>query len=216
MRLTRILGLVAVMAITAMAFIGGSSASAAVLKSSLCKVSTNPCPTASKYALPQTVKATLESAVAKLETSSVTDECTKSEVTLEAKESREHDIHGLITSVTFGTCTCPTSLAIHLPWLGLLTQNALAATKDGTGGNPGGLVICNIPLVGNVHCTYETPEGTVTFKGGSPALAEANVELKLNTKESDGFCVFTGAAHWIANYKVTTPNPLFFALESES
>jgi hypothetical protein len=208
------LGLVAVAAVAVMAFVGAGTASAVttLLKTTLCKENKNPCPASKEWALPQTIKAKLPTGKKAVLKAGVKDECSTSEVVLKATESLEHDIHGVIETVTFSNCTCTTSAAIHLPWTGLLTANGtgggtLLASNSGSG-NPGGLVICS-----GTHCTYEASDPTVTINGGNPAKAIANVALTLNESESDFLCIFSGTAHWEAEYEVTTQKPLFISLE---
>lgn len=209
MKLTKMLGLVAVTAVAAMALIGASSASA---NPKLCKVKTSPCPAGEAYTLPLTVNAHLETGtLAELQTSLLTDKCKVSTVKLTAKESNATAIVGTLETITFSECTCKTSQAVSVPWAGSLTagtegNGTLLASNGGTG-NPGGLVVCPT-ILGEKHCTYRSADPKVTFDGGVPAKVLAAVPLTKaeGAGESDGSCPAT--ATWKATY-VVEPSPMW-------
>jgi hypothetical protein len=220
-KLTKVFGLAALAAVAAMAFVGVASSSAAVLlESVICKEApvSEHCPKGKAYdptVAGFDIHAELKAGTtAKLEAGPIEDECTKSLVLLDKIEYKPHSIHGRIHELTFGgTCTCTKQVAIHLPWLALVTPDVKGGggkllASDGGFGSPGGEVVCS-----GDKCIYESTDATgVTITGGNPAIAKANVELVLNKPASSFFCQFAGNAHWIAEYQVTTPKPLWIAL----
>jgi hypothetical protein len=187
-----------------MAFVGAGTASA----TALCKANETTCTAGNTYAIGTSIHAVLEPGqIAHLEAGPVNDECEES--TMQGKSTKAGTpIIGTIEQLTFAKCSCTTSNAIHLPYksegaAGAGGNGTLTASTSGAG-KPGGTVTC-----AGVHCVYETASAAVSVTGGTPATAAANVEMALNTGESDFLCLFTGAAHWKANYNVTSPSPLF-------
>jgi hypothetical protein len=207
MKYIKVLGLSAVAAMALMAF-GVASASAVTG----CKANESPCSAANTYPAGTTITADLKEGQAKLEAGPINDECTESSFDATTLAASGSPLEITINSLTFGgTCTCTTQNAIHLPWKAKISASGggngtMTAETDGSG-SPGGTVICS----GN-HCTYEAADATgITITGGNPASAAANVELTLNTSQSDFFCVFAGNAHWKATYTITAPAPLFIS-----
>lgn len=190
MKSIKILGLAAVLAMAAMAFIGGSSASAVTL----CKVNTNPCPTESRIPVGETLKSQLNGGVAKL-TGLLNEECSSSTVEGATETNTGSSLDGKITATTFTNCQECEKIEALPPWTFHLT-----ATSSGNG-----TLTILTPEVHLINCTFFGIDCTVSAStvvldvtGGSPALVKAVNE----PLEGGGFC----DGNWTATYKLTAPN----------
>jgi hypothetical protein len=207
MKHLKLIGLAMMAAMAAMAFIGAGSASA----DTLCKVSTNPCPEASRYPIPTTISA--ESNAATLTGGSFSVTCA-SKVSGKTTANHGSILLGLIESLTFTGCSgsCNAASAVNLPYLAEANatgggSGTLLVKSDGTG-NPGAtLKGCTIF---GVECTYTSSSITLDLKGGNPATIVASSEPLTRTGGS-ALCPEKGS--WTATYTVTSPKPAFLVAE---
>ncbi len=162
MKYVKMLGLAAVAAIAAMAFVGAGTASA----TTLCKVNTNPCPEGSRYPVESTVKAT--STEAKL-TGSLTVTC-ESNVTVlsETNDGASAALLGKITALTWTKCSGCSPVTTTLLPSGSLLGSTLTAGKTEVE-----LKGC----LGFATCKAVANEAKLAFNGGTiggTASAKAN------------------------------------------
>jgi hypothetical protein len=196
MKYVKMLGLAAVAAIAAMAFVGAGSASA----TTLCKVNTSPCPEASRYPVHSTVLAL--STEAKL-TGSLTVTC-HSHVTVlsETNDGASKALLGKITALLWTSCSGCSPVTTTLLPSGSLLGSTLTAGKTEVE-----LKGC----LGFATCKAVVNEAKLTFNGGaigSTASAKAdNVPVTLS-----GFGCGTsgtwnaGGTHGGTPYVVTSVN----------
>ena len=196
MRYVKMLGLAAVAAIAAMAFVGAGSASA----TTLCKVNTSPCPAGSSWGEKSTVVAS--STEAKL-TGSLTVTCKSSTtVTSEKNDGVSAPLLGKITALTWTSCSGCSPVTTTLLPSGSLLGSTLTAGKTEVE-----LKGC----LGFATCKAVANEAKLTFNGGaigSTASAKAdNVPVTLS-----GFGCGTsgtwnaGGTHGGTPYVVTSVN----------
>lgn len=190
MKPIKMLGLAAVAALAAMAFIGSGSASAVTL----CKVNTNPCPEASRIPVGETIKSSLNGGVAKL-TGLLNEECSSSTVDGKTTSNKGTSLLGTITNLTFTSCKQCEKIEALPPFEFHLTA---------TGSGNGALQVL-LPVVHLINCTFFGIDCTVTASsvtvdvtGGAPALVKAVSE----PLEGGGLC----DGKWTATYKLTAPN----------
>jgi len=210
MKHLKTLSLAVVAVVAAMAFVGASTASA----TTLCKVSTNPCPEASRYALPQTIKgATAAGAKATLTAGSFVVKC-DSTATGVAKENlgAGKGIKGQITGLTFTNCegSCTSAEAKNLPYTAL--------AQAGAGGN-GSMTVEGSPFAGaqlnncfgSVTCIYGAAKVSLEIVGGNPAKIVAKAVKLTKQTGSNALCPAEGS--WTATYVVSEPNPVWITAE---
>jgi hypothetical protein len=201
MKPMKMLGLLVIGAMAAMAFIGAGTTSA----TKLCSSNTSPCPAGNTYGKGTSIKTQLVAATKSVMSSGfVTITCTES--TMSGKTTSEGGsgaVTGEISSVTWKNCTsglgsCTTS-ALKTPWLAEITGsggNGTMSVKDAAG-----KFTC-----GGTTCEYEASKASLSVTGGSPAKAKAS-NVSFN-KIGGGF-LCSSTASWTSEYEVTAPNPLF-------
>jgi hypothetical protein len=210
MRIIKTLGLAAVAAMAAMAFVGATSASADTICTNLTIPDSGECPLASRLALPQTI--TAKSTNATLTSSGIEPVTCESTVSGEAKtnDGPHTQILGLINSLTFtnckGGCTAVNGGGNieNLPYL----VEALALTllwhvkKEPNGGNLAAtLEHCTIF---NVSCLFETSNALLTFDPASGATPAKLLAINVPLVGASGFpCPSSGT--WNATYTLTAP-----------
>jgi hypothetical protein len=205
MKYLKMIGLTAVAAVVAMAFVGASSASA----TALCATNALPCPsplpsgTAIKAELKEPNEAVLTSgfAVVKCKTSVIEGKTTSAGGAGVA-------VLGTISSVTWSNCTCNlggtvVATAEGLPWSTEVnwttgTMNGVMSTS-----NPKGSFTC-----GGEKCIYSTTTANTTVLGGSPAVVDAEVPL---TRATGSGLLCSASATWAAKYTVTSPAALWIS-----
>lgn len=201
MKSMKMLGLLVIGAMAAMAFIGAGTASA----TKLCSVNTSPCPAGNTYGKGTSIKTQLVSGTKSVMSSGfVTITCTES--TMSGKTTNEGGagaVTGEISSVTWKNCTsglgsCTTS-ALKTPWSAEITGSGGNGTMSVKGA--AGKFTC-----GGTTCEYEASKVSLSVSGGNPAKAKAsNVSF---TKIGGGF-LCSSTASWTSEYEVTSPKPLF-------
>jgi hypothetical protein len=199
LRSIKMLGLAAIAAVAAMAFIGASSASAVVL----CKSSATPCPTGSKYPAKTVLLTKVLAGTKAVLSGTLKVECSESTSTGETSTEEGSPLKGLLTGLTFNTCTnCKKAVAENLP-------GAVELTGEGAGkfvvkGIAVTLEECPFGAV----CLAEPTGGEAKLeaKGGSGGSEAADAELSavkvpVTLKTLKGFgCGSTG--EWNAKYYV--------------
>jgi len=153
MKYVKMLGLAAIAAIAAMAFIGAGSASA----TTLCKVNTSPCPEASRYPVHSTVLALSTEAVL---SGSLSVTC-HSHVTVlsESNDGVGAPLLGKITALTWTSCKGGCSSATTT----LLPSGSLQGTTLTAGKTEVELKGC----LGFATCKATATEPKLTFNGGT-------------------------------------------------
>ena len=200
MKYLKMLGLVAVLAMAAMAF-GAGTASA----TKLCSVNTSPCPAGNTYGKGTSIKTQLVSGTKSTMSSGFVN-VTCSESTMSGKTTSEGGagaVLGEISSVTWKNCTSSlgscTASALGTPWPAEVTGSGGSGTLSVQ--HPGGKFTC-----GGTTCEYEGSKASISVSGGNPARAKAsNVSF---SKIGGGF-LCSSTASWTSEYEVTSPNPLF-------
>ena len=204
MKYVKMLGLAAVAVAALMAFVGASSASASVL----CKTTppSGICPANQAYPAGTEIHAVNQEKVV-LHAEFGTLECEESTVsgTTEKEGSATETVKGNVTVLTFAKCNCEVkvlkngSLEIHAEdddGNGTLTANGQEVTTT-----------CST-IFGNVHCIYVTENSNLgTVKGGNPAVFTGTPTI--SRKPTNALC--SPQATWTANYKITSPTPLWVA-----
>ena len=214
------LGLAALAALAAMAFVGVGSASA----DTLCKVHAETCPEASRFPVPTTIHAFAKEA--RLLSGEIETVC---ESLIEGATSKNLGAHkgleGLINTVTFKNCTGACDFvtgdsAENLPYkvIGLgLNEAGKYVNTEGTlhvfGHKLGAHELAgllNDCTVFNFDCLYGATSALMTFLPHKPvvgalALKPATIHAKVSLLRvgHSGFCPAT--AQWHALYDVTKP-----------
>ena len=207
MRLIKMLGLSAIGALVAMAFVGAGSASAVTL----CEANESPC--THKYPSGTVIKTKLAAgttAILKGEPIG-TVECSVS--TGEGKTTAESasPLPGEITSLSFTSCTLAgtacTVTVEHLPFFASLTSsgggNGTLTAKSSGAGRPQALVKCGSLL----KCIFGANEVSLKAEGGNPGFLKAE-GIELEREGGIGF-VCPNEAKWTAKYEVEAPKPVF-------
>ena len=187
MKLIKMLGLSAVAAIAAMALLGAGSAMAST-STSLCKVSTNPCPAASQYAAGTVVEglATNPVLLGTFFGLTGTVECEHSVVSGKTNAALGTPLTGTITKITFtgnchstfgGSCTVST---VKTGTLDLLRTGANVGTATSLG-NEIKVSCSGFP---SIECTF----------GGSPQLAAVGSPTKTLTATNATLVAVSGSA----------------------
>ena len=191
-----------VMAMTLMAVVGVSAATATVM----CKngVSTTSC--TEPYGAGTVIEATLTSGTTMiLETAggTILDTCTSStmKAITENKGSAVETYIDDMTSLTFGNCTRTTNTVT----LGSLVTHHISGTDNGT-----------VTAYDPTHVTIDTIFGSCTYgnegeltlgtlKGGNPA----SITINTNVSKIMGNFACPNPARWTASYTVTAPKPTY-------
>jgi hypothetical protein len=200
MKYLKILGLAAFAATALMAFVGAGTATA---ETTLCKTTTEPCPSTGNYPAGTVIKGT--STNSKWVTAFMTESCSNS--SFEGKLEQATTPKGKITSFTWSGCTFPATTR---------TLGELQVHHDPTpetGKHNGTVTILGTVVkiessFGTCYYFGEVKEGLTLKAGGSPVLvANAKVKLVNNaTHPSSSFCSAEGT--WTADYSIT-PAPMY-------
>lgn len=215
MRFSKMLGLAALAAVAAMAFIGATSASA----TTLCKVKENPCAVGNRYPAGTVIKSQLKAGTtAKLVSSLGTVECTASTSDGKTEEQTAAKLMGVQETLTFTSCklgkTACTVTSEHLSYLALVLLLTLFPffhiLFEASPGHeePRALVDCGSKAL---KCFFGAKETLLEGESGAPATLKAN-GVEFERKEESGF-LCPKESKWFAEYEVTTPNPLWVASE---
>lgn len=197
MKHLKALGLATLMAMTMAAFLPVGSASA----TRLCATNTSPCPESWNYFTGTSIRLSLQESSA-LETTSgtVLDTCTES--TIEGPTTTfggaTETVQMALTNVSWGGCTKTTDTIVN----GELELHWIEPTGNGTVTGKSTQWTINT-VFGS--CTYGFGTGVDlgTLKGGNPATLSINAMLL----KISGLC--PSEARWTANYRVTSPWPLW-------
>jgi hypothetical protein len=185
MKYVKMLGLAAVAAVAAMAFVGAGSASA----TTLCKVNTSPCPEASRYPVPSTVLALSTEAVL---TGSLSVTCHSHVAVLSEKnDGVGAPLLGKFTALTWTSCKggCSSATTTLLPLSASLQNLTLTAGKTEVE-----LKGC----LGIFTCKATATEPKLTFNGGAiGSTASAKASNVLVTLSGFG-CAGAGDGSWNA------------------
>ena len=190
MKYLKILGLAAIAGMAVMAFVGAGTASATVA----CKTTTTPC-----GSLATELDASL-SGTATLSAEGITlDTCSAGTVKGPVTEQGSTKTLKITVDTTWTNCTQTTTQNEH----GTLEIHWISGTDNGTVTATGFVVTVNT-IFGS--CTYgfgTTPKDLGEIKGGAPGTLAINTSVP----RISGPCPAT--ATWVANYTVTTPNPVY-------
>ena len=207
MRLVKIIGLAAVAAIAAMAFVGASSAMATEF-TALCKVELQlPCAVANQY--PAKTHFQAESLKPELLSSVVNVHCEKSVALGETLQALAKPLEAVLTSLTWVNClqTNGTACTVSTVALGKdllilkLSYNLADVQFHGTEVN----VHCGFLI----NCTYgglPTLHALGTTKTTAASLSAKKLVLE---RTAGSFCPAT--AEWDALYTFTLPTPLYIS-----
>jgi hypothetical protein len=213
MRLIKMFGLTAIAALATMAFIGAGSASAITL----CKEAQNAseeCPAGKRYPSGTVLKASLVTGTKAVLLSNLgTIECNKAETAGKTSEESGSPLKGQIETVTFSECEVEgvpcTVTTENLPYTALLLLEP-AGSYHLIVHNGKALVVC----AGVINCKFGAAE--ILFSQVNLPLAE-DVDLKVLQeleRSSTGLigAICPSTAVWHAEYLVSTPHPLFVAM----
>jgi hypothetical protein len=172
MKIAKMFGLAAMVAMLAMAFFSASSASANVKKVVFCKADQTLCSSANLWGTDLTIKAHSSKAVL-LGPLPVTCE---SDVTVLTGKETSSDIEGAVTSLTWSKCEgCSKVTTTTLPKLLILPgANPLVGTLDIVSN---AVVLLEGCTFFNLHCTATVSGGSLALAGGaigSAATVSAN------------------------------------------
>lgn len=212
MRLIKMASLAAVAVVAAMAFIGASSASAV----SLCSNNETKCasPLVSGTAVNASLKANTE---AVLDTNLGNVKCKVSNVEGHTNATSGSPLDGEITELTFTSCklgetVCNVTVE-HKPYLALVTSSGggngkLTAEEKSPNGKPQATVVCGSIL----KCIFGAVKTTLNVVGGNPATVNTGTGVEFEREGGSGFLCPTTST-WLAEYAVTSPNPVFVSAE---
>jgi len=193
------LGIAAMLAFALTAFVGANAASAAKIKTVLCKKNEKLCSAANLWTSNGeiTIKAESQKAVL-LGTLAVT--C-KSTVTVLAETSDSDRILGKITSLTWSNCSgCSNVETTTLPSGSLFPTSAGNGKLETTSTTTVLLKGCTIF---GVECTATASKAALEFKGGTIGGTAQSVANKVPTSLSGGFCGTSG--EWDAGSEGSSP-----------
>jgi hypothetical protein len=190
MKYIKMLGIAAVAAMSLMAFAGSASATELFSGATTLKA-------------PVAIKASLQTgATANLTDTAGNpiDTCSGSEVTGSTTATQAATLSGAAT-VAWSGCTQVTKTLKG----GTLTISHIAATTNGTVTSDAAEVTIS---VFGVSCVYGTGAGKDlgTLVGSTTKTATLNINVIVNEVGSQFLCPDT--AKWVANYQVTSPDPL--------
>lgn len=202
MKYLKILGLAVIAAAAVMAFVGAGTASA---ETTLCKVTSDPCPAGQGYGVGTVTKGQLVAGTKAELTGGFNIRCEESTIEGSVETATTPTGNVAAANLKWGKCNgtvktvTPGTIGVHHDG----EHNGTLTVKD---------FVVTVELLG-VHC-YFRPEANAhgTLTAGDPALihfTELPVELIDNEiHNSDGFgCPST--AKWDATYEVTSPTPLY-------
>ena len=213
MRFIKMLGLAAIAAVAAMAFVGAGSAAATVL----CKQAPNAenkCAAGQSYGVGTIIKGTAQNAVLTSDLSNVTCEHSETEAEVSNAGSASTTVTGSIKKLTFTGCKTAglvgcTVTVQNLPYHAEVHAgeggNGSLTVKTGGKGKPGATVVC----VGVINCTFNNTLFNLPVEGGNPAAVLAN-EVAL--EREGGTC--GKEAFWDATYTAIAPNTAIWVASS--
>jgi hypothetical protein len=202
MRLVKLVGCVAFLALSALITFGAATATASE-GTILCTENEEPCQPLHRYQLPTVLKGQLvKSNVSTFETNEWTVKCTESSWAGEMTSENE-TLNGAISSLAFGGCTsgetkctvAPTGLPVSMKMKAIEAGNGAMTLTSSSGGETGVSVECGK----TIKCTLSgKPE--LSFTGGKPGKVEAS---KDELAGGGLFCPKSG--NWSAPYELTAP-----------
>jgi len=200
----KMLGLAAVATAALTAFVGASSASAAVL----CKTKTDPCKSLVKNG--ETLSSQLVAKKkARINITFHVVECNKS--TIVSKVTKEGGKGAVpeanIETLSFTECNCE----LLVMKKGTFYVSHTVGTDNGTVFGTGQEIVTQC-VPDQVKCTWvtnNTPLGEL--KGGNPAILDVDAVLAINKAASNPLC--EEEAFWTGEYEFTSPNPLYVETE---
>lgn len=217
MKYVRLLGLAAVAAAALMAIVGASSASATVFcktppteGSEGTKTQGTTCPSGWAYgAGTRNHEVAVEKVT--MSTEFETLQCNESTVRGEIQQEggATETPNGPVDTLTFtGSCNC----TIVVTKAGTQEFHWIPDTFNASITSSGSEVtaICST-IFGTVHCIYVTENtdlGEITGSENSKA-AVTHINAEMPSKTTSGLC--GEESHWIGNYEVTEPKPLYIA-----
>lgn len=204
MRATRVIGVVVLSALAALAVFGASSASA----TALCSAKESPCPYESEYASGTKIEAPLVSETKATFLSSTGNVvCTSSTISGETTSggAKGKVVEAKVSGLTFTGCklgeTSCTVTVLHLPYTASFSAPETFTMEHSEG--VGGTVKCGFL----VNCTFTTKKAELKVTGGSPAILTAS---KITLERKGTIC--PAEAFFDAEYSVAQPKPLFLVL----
>jgi hypothetical protein len=213
MRYTKVIGLVAVAAIVAMAFVGASSAMANG-ETSWCKVRQIPCQAANLYPGGTHFKA--EATNTELLTSLGVIVCGSSVLLGNLLNELANPLLGEITALTYANCTLNgNACEVKSPAVGhLLFLRTAGYAGTATSHNTSTLVKC---VAAGIHCVFGglrvltfTSTGGGAEKEEKEGVPTEEEETKDKvTKESGALCPAT--AEWDTRYVFSLPTPIYLS-----
>jgi hypothetical protein len=219
MRVIKTLGLSAITAIAAMAFLGASSASAAVLCKETPTGEPAVCPEAATYGAGTIIEGTAVNPELTSDLADVICKHSETEAEITSTGNAEETVTGTIWSLNFTECRTtdivPTACTVtvrNLPYHAEVdwvegTHDGRLTVVDHGSGNPGALVECVGDLI---DCTFEKGLFDLPLEGGNPAHITAN-QVQL---ESQG-AVCPEEAFWDATYEATGENTEVWVAKEE-
>lgn len=203
---------VSVVAVAAVSFAGGGSASAATL----CSTNTNPC-TGTIYGAKTPISAQLKGKATAVFSTVVTDvTCKQSTLGGETTNAggAGKPVAASIASATFTGCettggnSCTvTAQAARFPWgAAFLNEgtggNGSVTLSSGGKGNPAIEISCLMGII--LSCTFQKVSIKYSITGGTPAVAKVKELL-----EEEGGANCAGSALFTGEYEFTAPKALF-------
>lgn len=213
MKLIKAIGLVAVVALAAMAIAGAGSASA----TGLCSAEpeevggVTQCKSGTAYGSGQEYKAEATNAFLDTDLEDVT--CATSSTTLkqgEANTAAGKPLLGEVTALTFSSCktnnnfSC-TVLSVNKPYAASLSSETGVLTVSAKSGEPSASVSC---AGGLLSCVFGNTTFELPVESGNPGNVSASgVSLKMTKKT--GFLNCPTTSVWTATYVMTSPTSVW-------
>jgi hypothetical protein len=191
MRLIKMLGIAAMLALTAMAFVGATSASASIKELTMCKAHENLC---KKANILREIHGTATNPVL---LGNLNEKCTSSLVVLkETGLATTTTITGQVTTLTFTGCSPCTTVTTSPPYAASATKTAFTSA--------GSAVLGGCPF--GINCKFGTKGTALEYgKNAEGLVTEAIAKEEVLTLE-EGSAFFCGSSgKWDAVYKLTTP-----------
>jgi hypothetical protein len=199
-RLIKMLGLAAVAALAAMAFVGASTASA----DTLCEVNTNPCPEANRVAAGKLIAGLATNQSAKLlnQNKEALLTCNSETLGKVTATGGGKPVLGEISKLLFTNCvgSCTKAHGFNLNYkVEAIAAAGHALVSKGTGAGKPGATVEGCPF--GVTCKFEITNASALLKVSGDTLTASEVPLTLL---NPGLCsILASAGFWDATYLTT-------------
>jgi hypothetical protein len=193
MKITKILGIAAILALAVAAFVGTTSASAAFKKLTMCKTHETPGTVCKSGNILREVKG---SATNPILLGQLNEKCSSSTVVLKETSATSTTISGQVTTLTFTGCEPCTTVTTTPPYAASATTAALTSA--------GSALLSNCPF--GINCKFGTKGATLEYGRDAEGLIIEAIAKEQPLTLEEGSAFFCGSSgKWDAAYKVATP-----------